>query len=335
MRNRREVRSPSGHPWAGVEVRYLVALDTIGQEGSFFGAAQRLGYAQSSVSQQIANLERTVGTRLVERSRGQGPASLTIAGRRLAAHGGDIVARLIAARTDLATIAPEGHAQTVKVAVDRLIAPRVLPPLIRAAERALPDLSLVFSEVGEAEQAASLIAGGKVDAVLGELPPAATRFRVQELLRDPFVLLARADSLLACASDPPTLEQLAEFPLIGTAARVGTAGRGPEPVELTIALKTASVATAVRLVRSGLGFALVPRLAIDTAGASIAVVDLGEMLIPRRIGLYRDPYRRVTVAADRLCALSQRVLGALATSRISNDSERANDPLRDARAQAA
>src|SRR4051812_49733320 len=87
--------------WLGVEIRHFAALQALADEGSFGRAAERLGYTQSAVSQQIATLERIVGERLVERPGGPRPISLTEAGALLLRHAHSIVARLPAAPADL------------------------------------------------------------------------------------------------------------------------------------------------------------------------------------------------------------------------------------------
>src|SRR5205085_2177665 len=88
--------------WLGVELRHLAALEAVAQEGSFGRAARRLGYTQSAVSQQIAQLERIVGAKLIERPGGPRAVSLTDAGRLLRRHADAIVARLAAAQPDMA-----------------------------------------------------------------------------------------------------------------------------------------------------------------------------------------------------------------------------------------
>ena len=51
--------------WLGFQFRYLAALQAVKQEGSFRGAADRLGYVQSAISQQVNRLEELVGQRLM------------------------------------------------------------------------------------------------------------------------------------------------------------------------------------------------------------------------------------------------------------------------------
>src|SRR6187399_3632564 len=90
--------------WLGVEVRHFAALDAVAREGSFGRAADRLGYTQSAISQQIATLERIVALRLIERPGGPRPISLTEAGQILLRHADAIQARLLAAKADMAAL---------------------------------------------------------------------------------------------------------------------------------------------------------------------------------------------------------------------------------------
>src|SRR4051794_41848496 len=84
----------SGDGLVGVEARHLAALQAIAEERSFSRAAERLGYAQSAVSQQIAALERAAGLKLVERPGGPRPVSLTEAGEIVLRHADRLLARL-------------------------------------------------------------------------------------------------------------------------------------------------------------------------------------------------------------------------------------------------
>ena len=101
--------------WAGVELRHLVALDAVAREGSFRRAATRLGYVQSAISHQIAALESLTGKRLIERSRGTRPLSLTDAGEILLSHADAVIARVRVAQAELAALDGNGGAAVLRV----------------------------------------------------------------------------------------------------------------------------------------------------------------------------------------------------------------------------
>ena len=63
-----------------LELRHLRTLDAIAEEGSFGRAARRLSYTQSTVSQQIATLERSIGGPVFDRPGGPRAVRLTALG---------------------------------------------------------------------------------------------------------------------------------------------------------------------------------------------------------------------------------------------------------------
>src|SRR5690349_2373622 len=90
----RRAGSAQRSEWLSVEIRHLVALQAVADGGSFRRAAEELGYVQSAVSQQVAFLERVVGARLLERTRGPSPVRLTDVGVTMVRHADEIVTRL-------------------------------------------------------------------------------------------------------------------------------------------------------------------------------------------------------------------------------------------------
>src|SRR5881275_2493003 len=200
--------------WLGIELRHFLALEAVAREGSFGKAALKLGYTQSAVSQQIAALERIVGQRLIERPGGPKPVSLTEAGRLLLTHADAIAARVAAAQADLSALG-DGQAGTLRVGVFQSVGQRILPELMRRYLRSWPQVKVTLTESANDEDLLALVERGELDLTFSDLPLTDGPFESVELLRDPYVLVVAADSLLAAREAPPTIREVAELDLIG------------------------------------------------------------------------------------------------------------------------
>lgn len=273
-----------------------MALKAVSEQGSFGRAATMLGYTQSAVSQQIAMLERIVGAKLVERPGGPKAISLTEAGRLLLRHAESITARLKAAQADLRALA-DGAAGPLRVGTYQSVGARILPTVLNRFLAEWPQVEITLSESTDDGELLALVERGELDLTFSMLPLPPGPFEFLELMRDPYVLVVRADSALVDRSRPPTPREIAEMPLIGNrSCRSIEAGMqlmratGREP---NIIFRSDDNGTVQGVVASGMGSALVPRLTVDELDDRVAVVELSDRFPERTIGIawHRDRHR--------------------------------------------
>ena len=120
-----------------VDLRHLRTLDAIAEEGTFGRAARRLSYTQSSVSQQIAALERIVGGPVFDRPGGPHPARLTPLGQVVLDRG----RRLLRDADDLTNAVDRFHAGDARLDIGTVqsISTVILPALVSRLRQERPD----------------------------------------------------------------------------------------------------------------------------------------------------------------------------------------------------
>jgi DNA-binding transcriptional LysR family regulator len=295
--------------WLGIEVRHLAALQAVAREGTFHGAAERLGYTQSAVSQQVAGLERIVGERLIDRPGGPRKVALTEAGQLLLRHAETILARLQAAQADLAAFSA-GATGTLRVGTYQSVGRCILPRLMREFTTAWPRLEIRLHESASDAELLPLVERGELDLAFGILPLSPGPFEAMELMLDPYVLVVPAASPLAGRRRLDRLEEIMDQPLIGfrqcrSVVQV-EAHLQRQGIEPHVIFRSDDNGTVQALVAAGIGLALVPRLATQPADPQVAFIELGEEMPGRRLALvwHRDRYQSPAARAFAALAAS-------------------------------
>jgi molybdate transport repressor ModE-like protein len=297
--------------WLGIELRHLAALEAVSRAGSFGRAAEDLGYTQSAISQQIAALERIVGERLIERPGGPRAVSLTEAGELLLRHAEAIGARLEAAHADIVSLRA-GEMGALRVGTYQSIGARVLPEVMRRFRRDRPAIELELMAPATDPELFAMVESGDIDLAFCSLPLGDGPFEALELMSDPYVLVAPAESELA-ARATASLADLGAMPLIG--AQTCNSGIVLEGelrrlgVEVTYAFRSDDNGTVQGLVAAGYGVALVPLLSVMPGDPRVKVQRLDPPMPRRRIAVawHRDRHR--SPAARTFIELAQ-VVGA-------------------------
>ena len=275
------------------ELRRLRMLHELALRGSLAAVAEALAYSPSTISQQLAVLEREAGVSLVEPD-GRG-VRLTAHGRLLAEHAARMLELDERARGELDRLQPE--APPVRLAVMQTAAQSLLADTLTFAAASDPALRVEVAELPPEEGLFELSAR-RFDLVLAEQYPGSSREHRTDLDR---VSIGLDTIRLAVAADDPatSLRELWARPWVteprGTASRrwvleqCRAAGFEPD-----VRLELADLTAQVRLIAAGHAVGMLPDLVWQGAGAAASRV--------RTITLPGDPAREVFTAARRSAA---------------------------------
>jgi DNA-binding transcriptional LysR family regulator len=274
--------------WIGLELRHLVALRAIADEGSFKGAARALGYTPSAISQQIAGLERIVGVEVVAREHGRKALGPTEAGSILLRHMSAIEARLSAARADIDSLA-NGISGPLRVGAYESVAGRVLPEIIGRFRDLYPDVRIDVTDAALDLELLTQLERGLIDLAFAGLPLPPGPFKRRVVLTDPWILVVQSGSEHAARPAPRTLNEVGELPLV-----CFRASRALEPalhwfraagIELNIVLQSDYNEVVQEFAAAGLGVALMTHLATNPHDERTRLIELGELIPARQIAV--------------------------------------------------
>jgi DNA-binding transcriptional LysR family regulator len=265
-------------------------------------AAERLGYTQSAVSQQIRSLERIVGVELLVRAPGARHVELTDAGHRLLAHAAAIRERLVAAHRDLSAYSAD-RAGVVRLGTVVSAARVIISPLAVALRLQAPDIVLHVEESYRSDRLLERLVAGDLDLVLAPIVDEIAGLEATEILRDAYVLVVSAGDELAELQRPLEVADLAGRALVAKdcgipTQRVLTAALAELDVAMDTVVRAHDADTVQQLVANGVGVSVMPRLLVDADDPAVRVVPLDHLLPPRRLGLYEraEGYRAPAVA---------------------------------------
>jgi DNA-binding transcriptional LysR family regulator len=286
-----------------LDVRLLVAFDAVANEGTFGRAAERLGYTQSAVSQQIASLERIVGERIFDRPGGPRPVELTPFGAHLLGHSRSLLDQLDRIADDLDRFRT-GDAGRLRVGTFQSISNTVLPSLIGAMRKELANLEIVAFESDYDEMLHDRLAAGDLDLsfVVGDVDPA---FDSRHLLNDPFRLLARPGQF---PPGPVRISAIADEPLVGqhqnSCQLINEAGLRSGGVEPSYVFRTNDNGTVAAMVRAGMGVAVLPLLCVEPEDPRISLHPLEPAFPGREISIAWRRGHTLSPAAERFIELA-------------------------------
>jgi len=287
-----------------MEPRGLRALVTVADHGSFRAAASELGYTQSAISHQVAELERALGAQLFTRPGGRGQVSLTRAGEAAYVHARRAFAELHALR--MSVRASVGAERTVvRVGVFQTAAAELLPAALAVLRDEWPGVEVVLSETDDDPRLIEWLAEGRLDLAVTINQRPDDRIEVIRLYDDPWVVLTRRDSHLA-AVERPSFEMLDGADVVAWTTRweiqdeleAAWRRRGIKP---RVVYRTDDNLALQRLVAAGLGHACIGRLAAERAiDPSLTWLAPPDILSPRTVALCHPRRRDLADAARAL-----------------------------------
>lgn len=285
------------------QLRYFVAVAEL---ENFTRAAEQCHVTQPSLSQQIAKLERELGTRLLDRL-GRSVV-LTDSGKELLPR-----ARRILKEVDSAEgwfKQPEGpEVVSLRLGALPTIAPFLLPQIICHFREDQPQVSLTIVEDYTDHLLARLLKG-TLDVAIMALPIEDQRLEVEPLFRES-LLVAMPPSHPLAEKPSVSFNQVRQeaFVLLHEVHCLGEQILGfcrQQEFQPHVVCESAQISTIQEMIRMGLGISLLPEMAVDPDDETIVYRPLRKFQPYRTICAAWNRHRTVTAPQSGLLEILRR-----------------------------
>ena len=272
------------------QITYFLAVARL---GNFGRAAEAVHVSQPGLSSQIAQLEARLGGALFERGAGAAPVRLTALGERLL----PVAQELMDTAKRLDALARAGRSPLsgrLRLAIIPTVAPYLIPHLVPTLRDRHPALDLELHEV-VTDELVSGVLSHRFDAAIMALPVGEAGIEAEPVLRDAFLIALSGNdtTFLSGPARPESIEAerlllLADGHCLRDQALEVCGMRSPRR---KLNLEAASMATLMRMVASGMGMTLIPRLALadENRDGRLRIVPFAE----------REPSRDLAVVWRR------------------------------------
>jgi DNA-binding transcriptional LysR family regulator len=291
-----------------VTLKQLRALREVAETRNFTAAAKRLHTTQSVLSVNIAQLEQTVGVKLIDRSTRR--FALTQAGIEFLPAAVRILADLDASIKNLSTLAALQRG-TVFLGCPASIASALLAKPLASFQAAHPLIRVILRDAPIAQLLAKLRAG-EVEMVIGSLSRPESDLALAPFIKDQLAAVVRIDSPLAGRTHISWRalgSQQIVAPSEESALRV--------LIERTFTQATAKPfkpvfeathwITIMAMVEAGLGVAITPRYALRyLPRAGVTAIDIVQPVVGRHLSVIRHRERMLSPAAAAFVAHLQK-----------------------------
>lgn len=270
-----------------MDLRHLQTFKTIAEEGSFVQAADKLQYAQSTITLQIQQLEEELHSELFDRQRKK--IQLTRAGRTLLTHAIQVLNQVEQMQQDLQDLA-EGESGHVRVGLIEPVASAYLGDVLSAFCERYPKVQLTI-EVLSTITVHEKVAAGEIDLGISTPPPTSVGLSFEPLLIEPMVLLIPEHHPLQQREniflrDLQKERILLTNPPCAYRSAIEQAFMA-QGANLAASIEIGSLPVIKQTVQRGLGIAIMPRLASRPLPTGTLIKTLEDWSLHLPIGLIK------------------------------------------------